>query len=244
MISTSTAALQLTVKLLLLPLWLLSFLGIWGPFSSLFFPYIMNCLAKEYSVKMIKRKRDLFFNLQDFPRHNAKLTVLEIGCGTGVNFQFYPKGSRVICVDRNRHFDKFLSENAKKYPHLQVEKVVSPAEDLNGVADGSVDAVVCTLVLCSVNNVQKVLNEVVRVLKPGGTFYFMEHVVADPSTWTYFFQQIIDPLWWYIADGCCLIRNTAKYLEESGFSDLKVRHMQAPLKLHLVRPHIVGYAVK
>ncbi|KAF7652913.1 hypothetical protein LDENG_00090700 [Lucifuga dentata] len=87
--------------------------------------------------------------------------------------------------------------------HLTYEEfIVVSGEDMEGVEDESVDVVVCTLVLCSVNNVQSVLQEARRVLRTGGAFYFMEHVVADPSSWTYFFQHVLQPLWYYLGDRC------------------------------------------
>lgn len=71
----------------------------------------------------------------------------------------------------------------------------------------------------------------------------MEHVVADPSTWTYFFQHVLQPAWYYFGDGCQVIRETWKDLESAGFSELKLRHIQAPF-VALVKPHIIGYSVK
>lgn len=71
----------------------------------------------------------------------------------------------------------------------------------------------------------------------------MEHVVADPSTWSYFFQHVLQPPWAYLLDGCEVTRETWKYLESAGFSELKLRHIEAPL-MFMIKPHIVGYAVK
>ncbi|KAG8129388.1 hypothetical protein E2320_016123 [Naja naja] len=78
----------------------------------------------------------------------------------------------------------------------------------------------------------------------GGAFYFMEHVAADRSTWTYFWQQVCDPTWRYIGDGCSLLKETWKDLENVGFSKLNLQHIIGPLFLSIVRPHIYGYAVK
>lgn len=71
----------------------------------------------------------------------------------------------------------------------------------------------------------------------------MEHVVADPSTWCHFFQHVLQPAWYYFGDGCHVIRETWKNLESAGFSELKLRHIDAPLTF-MIKPHIVGYAVK
>lgn len=77
----------------------------------------------------------------------------------------------------------------------------------------------------------------------GGAFFFMEHVVANPSTWSYFFQHVLQPVWYYFGDGCLVTRETWKNLEAAGFSELKLRHIEAPL-MFMIKPHIVGYAVK
>lgn len=78
----------------------------------------------------------------------------------------------------------------------------------------------------------------------GGAFYFMEHVAAERSTWNSFWQQVLDPVWPLLFDGCRLTRESWKTLERAGFSKLKLQHIQAPLSWELVRPHIYGYAVK
>lgn len=81
-------------------------------------------------------------------------------------------------------------------------------------------------------------------LSQGGALHFLEHVVAEPSTWTYFWQQVLKPTWYILFDGCDLMRESWKPLERAGFSKLKLQHLQAPLSIRPVVPHIYGYAVK
>lgn len=78
----------------------------------------------------------------------------------------------------------------------------------------------------------------------GGAFYFLEHVVSDPSTWTYFFQHVLERLWYYLMDGCRITRATWADLREAGFSQIHLRHIEAPEVTVLIKPHIMGYAVK
>ena len=87
------------------------------------------------------------------------------------------------------------------------------------------------------------LNIVVSLLQ-GGAFYFLEHVVSDPSSWTYFFQHVFEPLWYYLGDGCMVTRSTWKDLEAAGFSELHLRHVEAPDVTLMIRPHIMGYSIK
>uniref|UniRef100_A0A3Q3MV50 Uncharacterized protein n=1 Tax=Labrus bergylta TaxID=56723 RepID=A0A3Q3MV50_9LABR len=60
---------------------------------------------------------------------------------------------------------------------------------------------------------------------------------------SYFFQHVLQPVWYYCGDGCDVVRETWKYLESAGFSDLKLRHVEAPL-VFIIKPHIMGFAVK
>ncbi|XP_075449531.1 thiol S-methyltransferase TMT1A-like [Ascaphus truei] len=189
--------LQLSIALLALPVHVLHFLGLWSSISKRIFPYIILKISEVYNKKMESTKKDLFSNLCDFTGPSGELTLLEIGCGTGVNFKFYPRGCRVTCLDCNPNFQTFLSKSQAENGHLKFERfLVAPAENMSQVADGSVDVVVCTLLACSVTSIQKVLEEVLRVLRPGGAFYFLEHVAStDESSWMYFIQQILNPTW-------------------------------------------------
>ncbi|XP_057556957.1 N6-adenosine-methyltransferase TMT1A [Hippopotamus amphibius kiboko] len=237
--------LRLAVCILALPVYLLDFLGLWNWICKKGFPYFLARFTVIYNEKMASKKRELFSNLQEFEGPSGKLSLLELGCGTGANFTFYPPECRVTCIDPNPNFEKFLIKSIAENRHLQFERfVVAAGEDMRQVADGSMDVVVCTLVLCSVRNQEQILQEVWRVLRPGGAFYFMEHVAAKPSTWNNFWQQVLDPVWFLLFDGCTLTRETWKALEQARFSKLKLQHLQAPLSWELVRPHIYGYAVK
>ncbi|XP_011492883.1 methyltransferase-like protein 7A [Oryzias latipes] len=231
------------VNILCCPLHLIKAVGLYEGYKRIF-PFCCNLMTGKYNKKMHDQKKELFRSLSEFAPSRGPLTILEVGCGTGANFEFYPAGSRVLCTDPNPHFQKYLKTNIEKNDHLTYEQfVVASGEDLGSFEDESVDAVVCTLVLCSVRDVTATLREAIRVLRPGGAFFFLEHVVADPSTWTHFFQHVIQPLWYYFGDGCAVTRESWKNLEEVGFSDLKLRHIEAPLAF-IIRPHIVGYGVK
>uniref|UniRef100_A0A8C8SFR3 Methyltransferase type 11 domain-containing protein n=1 Tax=Pelusios castaneus TaxID=367368 RepID=A0A8C8SFR3_9SAUR len=237
--------LQRCIQLLTLPVYLLSWLGLWDPLCKKAFPYIMASLSTRYNRKLFHHKQELFSSMQEFAGPSGELRLLEIGTGSGANFQFYPLGCRVTCTDPNPNFERFLLKSIAESPHLQCERfVVAGGEDLRPAADSSMDVVVCTLVLCSVRSIEQVLSEVLRVLRPGGALYFLEHVAAHPSSWEYFWQQIYNPTWRYLGDGCCLTRETWRDLEKAGFSELKLRHIRAPLSWSPTRPHIIGYAVK
>lgn len=169
--------------------------------------------------------------------------VLEIGPGTGVNMPYFPPGIRLTGIEPNPYLFPQLEAHAAKHD-LHVTLLEGIAEDLP-VHDNSVDAVVCTLVLCSVYEPAKVLQEVLRVLKPGGRFYFIEHVAAPEGTLTRRLQKTLRQPWKCAGDGCNLDRETWTELERAGFTqlDLQYHPIETPFK-GLIRRHILGTATK
>nr|XP_035942462.1 methyltransferase-like protein 7B isoform X2 [Halichoerus grypus] len=159
--------LQLLVLLLTLPLHLMALLGCWQPLCKIGLPYLMAVLTAKCNRKMGSKKQELFGQIKGLLGASGKVALLELGCGTGANFQFYPAGCRITCLDPNPHFEKFLTKSMAENKHLQYEQfVVASGEDMKGLADGCMDVVVSTLVLCSVQSPRRVLQEVQRVLRP------------------------------------------------------------------------------
>ncbi|XP_029948590.1 methyltransferase-like protein 7A [Salarias fasciatus] len=227
-----------------LPLYLLERVGLYRMYKRLF-PLLAYNITFSYNDKMHKMKRELFRNVARFADSDGTLRLLEIGCGSGANFNFYPYGCTVVCSDPNPHFEPYLRRSMAANKHLTYDAFLEASgEDLRQLRDESVDVVVCTLVLCSVRSVQQVLQEARRVLKTGGAFYFLEHVVSDPSSWTYFCQYVFEPLWYYLGDGCTITRATWRDLEAAGFRELHLRHVEAPGVTLMIRPHIMGYSIK
>ncbi len=189
-------------------------------------------VGSDYDAQVDPHKRLLFVDLSG--------TVLEIGAGTGENFPFYPPGIRWIGVEPNLYMQNRLLETAQHYA-ISGELRTGVAEQLP-VEDASVDTVVGTLVMCSVSDQAQALREILRVLRPGGRYIFIEHVAADLDSGLYRTQSLVQPVWTFLGDGCHPNRDTAAAIEQAGFSQVEITPFRAPVPF--VSPHIAGYATK
>src|SRR5204862_6506391 len=115
-----------------------------------------------------------------------------------------------------------------------------PAEELP-LEDGSFDYVVATLVLCTVDDPDRALDEARRVLKPGGRLLFLEHVRADDAKLARW-QDRLNGFQKRFACGCNCNRDTLTSIEQQGFSVDEVEHRCFPKGPPFVRPLIVGAA--
>ena len=168
--------------------------------------------------------------------------LVEIGAGNGVNFRYYRPGVRVIAYEPNPYMHDRLHASAKAHG-LDVELRATSAETLD-FEDDSVDAAVCTLVLCTVPDPVRTVSEVRRVLKPGGLFFFIEHVGAKPGTFLRRMQDLLHGPWHYVFEGCHTNRQTDTLLEEAGFSSLEIERFTSSKMPPLVVPQILGVARK
>ena len=146
--------------------------------------------------------------------------IVELGAGVGANFGFLPAGSRLVAIEPNLAMHSGLHRRAHDQG-FEIEVLTAAAEQIP-LPDASVDDVLCSLVLCSVDDQQAVLAEVKRILRPGGRFRFVEHVGAvawSPRRWL---QQAIRYPWRWVFEGCDLCRDTATAIENAGFSTVDI----------------------
>ena len=168
----------------------------------------------------------------------ARGEVLEVGAGTGLNVGHYPDAvTRLVLTEPVAPMARRLRARAVQRPGTEV--VRAPAEDLP-VPSRSVDTVVSTMVLCTVGDVDAALAEVVRVLRPGGTMLFTEHVHAAGTRLGRWQHRRAGP-WAAVAAGCrCdrdLLGSIAAHLEVLEVAGGEWRGMPA-----LVRPLVTGVA--
>jgi len=143
-------------------------------------------------------------------------TIVELGAGTGANFRYIPEGSRLIAIEPNAAMHTRLQRNAKARK-VDIELLASPGENIP-LADDSVDEVIATLVLCTVTDPEKVLTEIRRILRPGGTFRFVEHIAAHPASPRRWIQWLVARPWAWLFEGCDTQRDTAGAVANAGFS--------------------------
>lgn len=169
-------------------------------------------------------------------------TVLELGPGTGANMRYFAPDVHVIAVEPNPHMhDRLRASAAEHGVEVEIRTLVGEALD---VQDASVDHVVGTLVLCGVDDPTRVLAEVLRVLRPGGTYFFVEHVVAPPGTFVRGVQRLVKRPHRALANGCEVDRNTAAFIRAAGFSHVELDATSTVWKNLWVRHQIVGTAIR
>lgn len=170
--------------------------------------------------------------------------VLEVGAGTGTNFEFYPSGVReVVALEPETRLAPKAREAAVAAP-VPVTVIESTIETLPAGTE-PFDAVVCSLVLCSVDDPDAVLRQLNSVLRPGGELRYFEHV-ASPG-WRGALQKVADAtVWPRIAGNCHTHRNTEQAIVAAGFTITAARHqMTFPAWVPLpVAEMSVGRAVK
>jgi ubiquinone/menaquinone biosynthesis C-methylase UbiE len=146
-------------------------------------------------------------------------TVVEIGAGTGANLAHYPASvERLVLTEPEPAMLSQLRDRLDRVPAgIDVTARRAPASSLP-LGDGEADAVVSTLVLCTVPAPGAVLAEARRVLRPGGRLVFLEHVADEDRPERLTRQRRFDVVWPHLAGGCRLTRRTEAAIGDAGFA--------------------------
>ena len=144
--------------------------------------------------------------------------ILEVGVGTGKNFDYYPTDARVTAIDFS---PKMLEQAAqtKDRKHTTVELNLMDVQSLH-FADNSFDTVIGTFVFCSVPLPVKGLKELYRVCKPGGQVLLLEHVLSS-KPFIAKIMNLINPVIVALV-GAHINRNTVKNVKACGFASVRV----------------------
>jgi SAM-dependent methyltransferase len=165
--------------------------------------------------------------------------ILEVGCGTGLNFAHYPAGLEVTAIEPIEEFRTFAAERATRArAHITVQDGDAQALPF---ADASFDGALQTLVLCSIPDEAQGLLELRRVLRPGAPVRFFEHV-RSTHTFGAVVQDLFNPLWRWAMDGCNINRDTVRTIEMCGFQIEEVEVHDMPgasiFPMRLVRARV------
>jgi len=173
-----------------------------------------------------------FFDLRKELIENLDGKILDVGSGTGVNFEHFNSTSEVISIEPsiymlNKAKAKLPTNKNIKLYNLGINDVA--LNDL--IAENSLDYAICTLVLCTVPKPELALKNIYKWLKPTGKLIIIEHIHAAEK-YRRVFQNIINPAWKIIGDGCNLNRDTDKIIQEIGFKPDNETYFKRTLRFY------------
>ena len=194
-----------------------------GFYSQRILPYLLDWSLSDPT--MAQYRREVLANVTG--------EVLEIGFGTGLNLSYYPESiDKLVAIDANPGVHTLARKRIQK-SHITVDNRVLNGENLP-MADNTFDSVVSTWTLCSIAKVEQALQEIYRVLKPGGKFFFVEHGLSnEPQVQVW--QNRLNPIQKVIGDGCHLNRNIRQLIEKR-FDTVTLKEFYAEKT-----PKFVGY---
>jgi len=164
----------------------------------------------------------------------ARGEVLEVGVGSGLNLPFYSaEVKRIHGVDPSAELQRMARKRAAD-GNANVEFILQSAERPLPLAENSLDAVVMTWTLCSIENPPMALAEMKRVLKPDGCLIFIEHGRA-PDRGVAAWQDRVTPAWKRVSGGCHLNRKVDELIVAAGF------RLDEMKKFYLPGPRLATY---
>lgn len=168
--------------------------------------------------------------------------VLEIGAGNGINFAHYPASVREVVALEPEPYLRAKAEQAVQGAAAHVTVRPGRAESLE-FPDASFDGVVACLVLCTITDPVAAIGELARVLKPGGSLRFFEHVRA-PSGAKARLQPLADRsgIWPRVGGGCHCARDTVGAIETAGFRVHEIEWLNVGPRWAITNPHVLGSA--
>lgn len=200
-----------------------------GRFNAGFFAALdsyINWLTKD-------KKRRVFADLPP--------EVVEVGPGTGANFRYMPAGSYVIAIEPNPYMHRGLQRRAARHGiDIDIRSVVGDAVDLD---DHSADAVISSLVLCTVPDPERVVREIRRILRPGGRYAFVEHVAAPDGSLLRRIQRLARRPWAWTFEGCSCERDLTAVIGAAGFTSVEIDSYRVRSPFLPANTQIAGQAI-
>jgi ubiquinone/menaquinone biosynthesis C-methylase UbiE len=170
------------------------------------YPYLVDTLGDPLPIRRIRQ--------QIIPLAQGK--VLEIGAGSGANFNHYDpaKVSKLYALEPNPGMIR-LAERQRRKIKLDIEFLDLPGERIP-LDDHAVDSVVSTFTLCTIPGIEAALQGIARILKPGGKLIFLELGLSpDPAVQRW--QKRLEPVFHRMFQGLYLTRDIPALIREAGF---------------------------
>lgn len=169
-------------------------------------------VASVYDALMVPADKLGFEQVRRMVVKKARGRVLEIGAGTGLNFKHFEEAECVLAIEPDPHMLSHAVPRVRNCAALTQAR----AEELP-FPDNSFDTVVSTLTFCTIGDPLKAAEEIRRVLRDDGCFYFAEHPVAE-ERFLAGAEKIVTPLWKRIAGGCHLDRDILSCFRKAGLN--------------------------
>jgi SAM-dependent methyltransferase len=200
-----------------------------GRFNAWFFTALdsyINWLVRDH-------KRAVFSGLP--------AELVEVGPGVGANFRYLPPGCRLTAIEPNPYMHSALQRRAARHGiGVQIRSITGDAIDLD---DQSVDAVISSLLLCTVADPGQVVSEIRRILRPGGRYAFLEHAVAPDGTFLRRVQRAVRRPWAWVFEGCSCERDLAAVIRAAGFASVEIGEYRLRSPFVPVNTQIAGTAI-
>ena len=170
-------------------------------------PRLIKCACSQGQIMKVRSK----------VVPNATGDVLELGCGGGINMEFYDPARVTSFTGLDPSPELLAMSRAAAQARGLTADIQAGVGEAMPFDDARFDTVVTTFTLCSVADQAAVLAEIRRVLKPGGTALFLEHGAA-PDASVAKWQRRIEPVWKRIGGNCHLTRPISGAYEQAGFA--------------------------
>jgi ubiquinone/menaquinone biosynthesis C-methylase UbiE len=200
--------------------------------------YYPKLVGRSERAGQAETRRELFAE--------ATGRTLEIGAGSGFNLPHYTERvTELVVSDPSPHMREHLRERLQSDPPPVGSWELSDASALElPFGSASFDTVVGGFIMCSIPDPVAALDEIARVLKPGGRYLFLEHVHAGDGTMLGRIQDAIEIPHRYFAAGCYPNRRTGETIARSPLEVERLEHGEQPKAMPSVRPTILGSALK
>ena len=186
-------------------------------FATFYDPFM-----RGFERSLYKTRRELIDGLSG--------EIIEVGAGTGVNFKFYGDKAHVTAIEPSLPMLKKAEQKVSAETNVKFLNFgVCDAELNNHIQPHSIDYVVSMLVLCTIPDPEKALEQFRNWLKPDGKLIILEHIHAEHPR-NQKIQNVINPAWRAFAEGCNLNRNTDQLILDAGFKPVTHEYIKRSLR--------------